>query len=211
VNFETQVFLSEKLVGLQVAAAPAGESPIAESQDARIREEDMRVRQKEKEEIERVLSGLGQVAGSPRAGQQDYLEQMRRLAVELGVAIASHLVHDQIQAGDYPLETIVRHIVARLETPQPVSVFLHPDDLVLLQRRLGESAVFPKETAVHLVADSSMSRGSVRAQAGDLSVLGDLEEQLTDIRRSLIETLPAAVKQQCQEMVRELRSYPESA
>jgi flagellar biosynthesis/type III secretory pathway protein FliH len=184
---------------------------MSENQDAQVREEEMRARKKEQEEIERVLNGIGELAGSLRAQQQDYLEQMRRLAVELAVAIASRLVHDQIQTGDYPVETMVRRIVARLETPQPVAVHLHPDDLALLQRRLGENPLFPKETQVHLVADASLGRGSVRAQAGDLSILGDLEEQLTDIRRCLMETLPAAVKEPNRDVVRELRRYPESA
>ena len=57
---------------------------------------------------------------------------MQKLAVELAVAIASRLLHDQIQAGDYPVENLVRTVVERLDTPQPVTVFLHPEDLAAL-------------------------------------------------------------------------------
>jgi flagellar biosynthesis/type III secretory pathway protein FliH len=196
--FELDVILPAKLVSVQLTQPSAErERALAEDRDKATRAEEARRAAQEREEIERVLQNLLSAAGSLRARQDEHLEELQHLAVELAVAIASRLLHEQIEAGEYPVEKLVQQVVERLQTPQPVTVYLHPEDLALLRRRLGGGeAIFPHHAAVQLSADESLARGDVRAEAGDISVTADLQEQLTDIRRNLRETLPIAEKRQ---------------
>jgi len=190
--FEATVNLPVKLADLQPEQMSRADEPSAELEKLVVAEK-ARQDKKEREAIECVLRNLHEAAAFLRSQQQEHLEEMQRLAVELAVAIASRLLHDQIQSGDYPVETLVRKVVERLDTPQPVTVFLHPADLALLKQRLGEGrTIFPESAEVQLRSDAALARGDVRAQAGDISVLADLEEQLKDIRGTLQETLSVA-------------------
>jgi flagellar assembly protein FliH len=190
--FEASVSLPAKLADVQREQPPKAETPSAELEKLAVAEK-VRQDKKEREAIEQVLLNLTEAATSLRAREHEHLEEMQRLAVELAVAIASRLLHEQIQSGDYPIETLVHKVVERLDTSQPVTVFLHPADLALLQQRLGEGrTTSPEGAAAQLAGDATLARGNVRAQAGDISVSADLEEQLKDIRRSLRETLPVA-------------------
>jgi flagellar biosynthesis/type III secretory pathway protein FliH len=191
--FEISVNLPAKLVSIRQEESPAPATPQAEV-DKLLLAEKLRQEKKEHEAIERVLENLLEAATSLRARQQEHLEEMQRLAIELAMAIASHLLHDRIEAGDYPVENLARKLAERLDTPQPVTVFLNPADLTLLQERLREGPLFPHGADVQLVADAGLARGNARAQAGDISVVADLDDQLADIARNLRETLPAAVQ-----------------
>ena len=207
--YEAAVRLPAKVTGIQPAtgaAKPAAAGPGAEELAAQAQAEKARQEKKDQETMEQVLAGLSQAAADLKVHQQDYLEGLQRLAMELAVTIASHILHEQIQAGDFPAEALVRKVVEQLETTRPVTVYLHPEDLKLLQRRLGEGeSIFPKKADVHLAADPTLGRGSCRAQAGDISVLADIEEQLSDIRRQLLEALPEAARK----IEPALRSFPE--
>lgn len=186
---ESSISLPAKLIGVQVGTSAAS-GPSAEEIEALARAERAREQKKEQEAIERVLNGLSQAAASFQQHEREYLQAMQKLALELAVTIASRILHDQIQAGDFPLEKIVRKLVERLESTHPVTVHLHPEDLSLLERRLGEGcAAFSKNVEVHLAADPGLARGNCRARAGDVSVLAHVEKQLVDIRRELMQSL----------------------
>lgn len=144
----------------------------------------------EREQVERILASLRDAAGSLRTRQAEYLHAMQRLTMELAVAIASRLLHEQIETGSFPIETLVRQVTQRLEAKQPMAVHLHPADLALLKKRAGGS-LFPTNVDVEFIADANMARGDCKAQAGDVTVLANLEEQLADIRQRLLESVPA--------------------
>lgn len=149
--------------------------------------------QEEREAVERTLAHMTDVAHELKAQQRQRLTEMQQLAVELAVAIAGRLVHDRIEAGDFAVETLVHQVVERLETKQAVTVYLHPADIALLERRLGEGqALFPNNAEVRLAADDSLNRGECRAETGDVSVLSRLEEQLATIRQRLLGSLADA-------------------
>jgi len=99
-------------------------------------EQERRAEQAAREERERLDGVLGQlldVARDLRSAQRGRLEEMQRVAVELAVAVASNLLYERIESGDYPIEELVRDAVRRLEPRQAVTVRLHPEDLALLE------------------------------------------------------------------------------
>ena len=166
----------------------------------------------EREQLESVLANLTDVARDLRAQQRTRLEEMQRVAVELAVAVASHVLYERLDAGDYPVEALVRRAVKRLEANEAVTVRLHPDDLALLERRLGEGALFALDgDEVRLTADPALGRGDCRAETGDISVVSHLEEHLEEIRRELLRSLPEAEVERRGGVAEErgLRRYPD--
>lgn len=186
------VVLADPSAPFPAVSLSAGEPPVPSHEDQQLQREATQSRQaqQEREAIEQVLARLTDVARTFEAQQRHRLGEMQQAAVELAIAVAGRLLHDKIEAGDFPVETLVREVVERLGPRQPVSVFLHPDDIALLQQRLGEKqALFPEATVVRLVPDAALKRGDCRAEAGEVSVLSHLEVQLNDLRQQLLGSL----------------------
>ncbi len=150
----------------------------------------------DREERDRLESLLGQVlelAGELCATQRERLEEMQRVAVELALAVARQLLFDRLEAGAFPVEQMVRAAVQRLEPRQAVTIYLNPEDLTLLERRTADEPLFALDTEeLRLIGDPTLARGGCRAESGEMGVLSNLEDHLADIRRDLLQALPAA-------------------
>src|SRR5262249_53931679 len=135
---------------------------------------------KDRIEISRTLVEFMAAVSALEARQQQQLIEWQRAAVELGVTIATRIIHDKIQAGDYVVETMVRQVAGQLNTEEPITLRLHPADLQLLEKRLDGRPLFAPDTNVRLAGDPALGRGDCRAEAGETVVLGELSVQLAD-------------------------------
>jgi flagellar biosynthesis/type III secretory pathway protein FliH len=159
-----------------------------------------------------VLNSLSEVATDLETQQSQRLQEMQQVAVELAMAVASRLAHEQLEAGNLGVESLVRQAVERLKTTEPVTVFLHPKDLELLKTRLAKVQPRPADLAkLRLAADPQLARGNCRAEAGDTSVVLDVQEQLSAIRRHLLDALPEAVLDRRRQQAAEnaLKRFPD--
>jgi Flagellar assembly protein FliH len=143
----------------------------------------------DRETINTTLTHLTEVVRALDERHRQRLDEWRRAAVELGVAIAARLLHDKIQAGEMAVETMVREAIARLKPDEPVTVRLHPSDLALLQERLGGEPLLPGRANVQVVGDPRLGRGDCRAEGKDTSILVELGFQLAAMRQRLLEGL----------------------
>jgi flagellar assembly protein FliH len=143
----------------------------------------------DRQRIELALSRLADVLRALDERHRERLSEWQRAAIELGVAIAARLLHDRIEAGDMAIESVVREVVARLKPDEPVTVRLHPTDLTLLQKRLGDVPLFHDRAGVRVIADPSLGRGDCRAEGKDTSVLSELSVQLATMRQQLLGSL----------------------
>jgi hypothetical protein len=159
-----------------------------------------------------LLTVLCDTVAELRKQQQQRLREMQTVAVELAMAIASHLVHERIKVSDFAIEALVHKVVHRLEPKHTVIVHLHPDDLELLQRRMSErdGAGLSKQE-LRFVPDAALQRGDCRAETGDVSVVYQLEDQLAEIRQHLIRSLSDAEVERRRVVFGEkgLRRFPE--
>lgn len=141
----------------------------------------------ERAAAERVLKGLGRLAEEVRKQQQGWLEEARKTAIKLGMAIASHLLHERLATGDFAIEAVVEKVVARLNSQQAVTIYLHPDDITLLERRLGDRPLAASSgTDLRFASDPRLQRGSCRAESGDVTVLWQMEDQLAQLAPRLL-------------------------
>jgi len=203
---------SAPLEPLRRASAPATPAAAIDPEEARRKAEQAKAEQQAREEQERLDGVLGQlldVARELRSAQRGRLEEMQQVAVQLAVAVASHVLYERLESGDFPIEELVRAAVKRLEPRQAVTVRLHPEDLALLERRTSEEPLFALDTEeMRLVADPELSRGDCRAETGDVAVLANLEEHLDEIKRDLLQALPEAEVER-RKGDRTLRRYPD--
>jgi flagellar assembly protein FliH len=137
-----------------------------------------------------VLAGLKGLSENLYEQQADRLREMQRAAVELAVAVASHLTYRQIEADEFPVAALVRQVVDQLTPTRAVSVYLNPLDLDLLRRSGAEPLEGGPE--LQLLADPALSRGDCRGETEDLTVVSQLEENIRGLREDLLRTLPEA-------------------
>jgi flagellar biosynthesis/type III secretory pathway protein FliH len=141
----------------------------------------------ERQAIEQVLEQLRQAANQFAAGYQATRDEMRQAAIELAIAVAGRVVFDKLQSGEFPIEEMVRQALARLPAAPTFTVYLHPDDLALLQCRLADKPLLPvRETQLRIESDASLRRGGCRAEAGEIHVLANLADQLAGLRQHLL-------------------------
>jgi flagellar biosynthesis/type III secretory pathway protein FliH len=137
--------------------------------------------------IEQVLAQLRITVDKLGTRYDSMTAEMRQAAVELALAVAGRLVFDKLQAGEFPIEEMLRQAIARLPAAPAVTVYLHPEDLALLKQRLADQPLLPaREPQVRIEADAALSRGGCRAEAGEIHVLADLATQLAELRQHLL-------------------------
>ena len=117
------------------------------------------------------------------------LSDLREVAVELAHAIASKLVFQQLGAGNFPMDRLVTEVLSRLNTHEPSTVRLHPEDLAVLQLDGDFIQKLEPAGAVRLVADPKLSRGDCKAVSGEITVIYELRRQIEEIRRELLSTV----------------------
>lgn len=145
------------------------------------------MQREERQAIEQTLVQMHQAIEQLGTRYDAMAAEMRQAAVELATAITGRLVFDKLRADDFPIEEMVRQAAARLPAAPTVKVYLHPEDLALLQRRLSDNGLSPlcgSESSFE--TDPSLSRGSCRAEAGEIHVLADLAGQLAELRQQLL-------------------------
>lgn len=138
--------------------------------------------------IEKSLAAMNQQIHALHETRSQERREWRKAAVELAVTLATRLVHDQILAGDFPLETVARELIGQVDAG-PVTVYLHPDDLALINHRLDGKPLVERDEAVVIRPDPALPRGDCRVETGEAIALAQLDVQLADLRRRLLRSL----------------------
>jgi flagellar biosynthesis/type III secretory pathway protein FliH len=155
--------------------------PVAGVSDSERRDAEERWR------IATIVTELTQVTNALREKHKKDLGDLKRIAIEIGLAVAERLIYGSLEKGVFGIEKLVEEAVAKLGSPPEFNLYLHPEDIALLEKRLGEDRrLFTDGGGVHIVADAGLSRGSCRAEAGDVLVVSDLKSHLAEVRRHLL-------------------------
>lgn len=143
---------------------------------------------KEAEALRGLLGALGGVVKDLKARRPPTIDEIARLSVEVGVALAERLLCAEIVADRQRLDRIVQHALERLPGSNSVAVRAHPDDIVLLERQLLDNADLKgvRETLT-LKNDGSLPRGHLKLEADDWFAEWNTATALTELRGILLE------------------------
>jgi flagellar biosynthesis/type III secretory pathway protein FliH len=174
----------------QTPQAPSGQQPPlrAESGKAELDRE----LKADRDRIATVLNNLNSAIAELRKDQSERLLQWQRAAVELAMTIATRLLHEKVVSGDFPMEAKVRDMLQQLEDEAPVAVRLNPEDLKLLESRLGNEPLLPGQDNPRLVPDTTLARGECRLEGKETMLLSDVGRELAEIRDELLRSLAHA-------------------
>ena len=107
------------------------------------------------------------------------LDEVASAAVELGLGIAQSLVRSELSDRSHDIEAIVREVLAAATQRRTTTrVLVSPDDA----ERLKEVTF---RAATEIVADESISTGSVRGETPQGALVRDIDESLRAISARL--------------------------
>jgi flagellar biosynthesis/type III secretory pathway protein FliH len=141
------------------------------------------------ERLAETLEQLTRAASEIRITRRREATAATRAIVDLVIAATRHLVGRKIQAGEYDLEGMISQALRKLDPQSAVVVALPPDDL---QRVQAKASAFPTREDIAWEPDPSLSRGSFRIEANDISLWSDLETRLQEVRDALEQSLESA-------------------
>jgi flagellar biosynthesis/type III secretory pathway protein FliH len=151
--------------------------------------EEERQRQQEREQFAQLISALRLAVAELQRQQQQRLHEWQRAAIELALTMASRLLYERLQSGEFPIDARVREMVAQLENEPVIAIRLHPQDLKLLEQRLKEQSLWPEGEQPRFIADPTLARGECRVEGRETILLSNVVQQLEEIRDELLRSL----------------------
>jgi flagellar biosynthesis/type III secretory pathway protein FliH len=142
--------------------------------------------------LQRVLAALSEATAALQSHHRQLVQAVQPLAVELAAAVAGRFLLRTVELGEFPFVAWIRQALERLGTRHSVLVLLHPEDLALLQQRLGAEARAFELADASLAADPALGRGCFRVQVQDCSVRFDLDNRLEALRQHLLDSLSSS-------------------
>jgi flagellar biosynthesis/type III secretory pathway protein FliH len=143
--------------------------------------------------IQESLTALVEDVREIEQRRKQSLTELQEATVELSLTIASHIVQHKIERNEFPIERIVKKMVAHLEPEPCVTIRLNPKDLEVLRDRLdGQPSTSENDNDIRLVADASLPRGDCAAEAGDFGLVSRIETQQSELRQLILENLEDA-------------------
>jgi hypothetical protein len=143
----------------------------------------------DRELIEAVLQKIHAAVARLREKHSSHFAEWQRATVEFALTIASHLLHERVRAGEFPVETKIRDMIAQLGEGTAVTVSLNPADLALLRARLQGQPLFPNQDAPRFLPDATLGRGGCRVEGRGSMLLSDFSRELQEIRDELLRRL----------------------
>ena len=138
------------------------------------------------------------------------LRELQDLAVEIGIAVASRIVHEAINAGQFNVRGLVQQAIDECVAHTSGRVWLHPADVALLHQRLtAEPAT--GWAGVEILDDPRLARGGCRVESPDHAVRYEVSAHLAEMRRHLLEGLDDAEieRRDTSEPGQRLRRHPD--
>jgi flagellar assembly protein FliH len=161
----------------------------AESAAVQLQQQQLDQLQQEREAWTRGVVELQRAVGKANTQCASIVSEVREAAIELSLAIASKLVFQQLESGSFPIERLVSEVLGRLNTREPATIRLHPDDLAVLQKDNSFAPSLDPDGEVRLIADPKLGRGDCKAVAGEITIVYELRRQIEEIRRELLSTV----------------------
>lgn len=143
----------------------------------------------DRQRIEALLEQVRQSVRELRVDQANRLKEWQRAAIELALTIATRLLHERVQSGEFPIEARVRDMIVQLEEDAPATIHLNPADLDLLTSRLGGTPLVPGRDDPRFVANPELARGECRVESRETLLLSDVTRELQEIREELLRSV----------------------
>lgn len=160
------------------AAAHAGAE---RAREAALHQKARTALEQEQEQLRQALAAVQQAGEEFHRRQEEFLRQAEGQLVELAMRIARKVLAQEIQAGRYEIEPIVRDAMQQVSARHETIVHLHPEDFARCS-----SLDDPARTGqVKFVSDAAVERAQCLLETAEGVVESSVETRLEDVAEAL--------------------------
>lgn len=161
----------------------AGSAAESEAERAALRQERQQVRL-EAEKVKTAFLALQQASDELAGLRQRFLQEAEGQLVELALNIARKVLMQEIQAGRYQIDPIVKEALLSIPSRQNVVVRLNPDDLAGCELA-GMEPEGGDGGSLRFVADPNINRAECLIEAADGMVESSIDAHLDGVAEAL--------------------------
>lgn len=133
-------------------------------------------------QLSQVMAALNEAAADLQEMQKRLMQDAEQQLLDLAFKIAGKILNQEIQAGRYEIDPIVRQAISGISTNQEIVVYLNPLDLARCKivQDEGESLGYLK-----FAADPSVEPAHCRVQTQSGTLTGGIDSQMEDLAEAL--------------------------
>jgi flagellar assembly protein FliH len=164
------------------SAAPAGPkaaAPMPAEAQAALDEARSRL-EAERSRLAETRTALAKAIEGLRVAESEVLAGAEAQVIELALAIAGKVLMQEIEAGRFQMEPVVREALRHVPSRRDVVVHLNPQDAAAWQQGVAVSA-----GGLKVVADTALGRGDCLVETAEASVLATVSERLEAVAQTL--------------------------
>lgn len=141
--------------------------------------------------LETMLADLQQQFDTLFTARAQNISELHEIAVELAVMVASHVVKQELDAGQLNLKELVRQAIEQLLPATKLVIHLNPEDandLAAIQADLQTGVL----EQLDLIQDAAIPRGGCLVANEEHGLFSTLEARLENIRDTLLQGIEYA-------------------
>jgi flagellar assembly protein FliH len=141
--------------------------------------------QQAKDELANALTALTEAVEEAQELREQILHEAEEQLVDLAVEISRKVLMQEIRAGRYEIEPIVKEALKRVPPRRRVVVHLHPDDWAQCDMVPEDGEEDPGEGRLRFSADPGVRRGECVLETPEGTIDSSIDTHLEDIRDAL--------------------------
>ena len=138
----------------------------------------------QKENLSQVCRTLQNATDKIKEFQQNVFKEYKEQIAKLSVEIARKILMQQIEQGDYKIDTIIKEALKDAPTYQNLIVHLNPEDLSQYQK-VGQNNTAELPEGIEFTADSRIGRAECMLETPKGIVELSIDENLDRIAKAL--------------------------
>jgi len=138
----------------------------------------------QKENLSQLCRTLQNATEKIKEFQQNIFKEYKEQIAKLSVEIARKVLMQQIEQGDYKIDTIIKEALKDAPTYQNLIVHLNPEDLSQYQK-VGQNNTAELPEGIEFTADSTVGRAECMLETPKGIVELSIDENLDRIAKAL--------------------------
>ena len=132
-----------------------------------------------KEETQKLRSDAEQFVLNCHEESRKYINECKDEIIMLAVDIARKIINTEITVNTDAVYRIAENIISKAVDKKQIILKVNPMDFNIIKNRKDELSIYVEDTGnIIVIADSSITHGSVKAETPSGFIDGDIENQL---------------------------------
>jgi flagellar assembly protein FliH len=132
-----------------------------------------------KEETKKLRADAEQFVSNCHEESRKYINDCRDEIIMLAVDIARKIINTEITVNTNAIYRIAENVISKAVDKKQIILKVNPADFNIIKNRKDELSIYVEDTSnIIVIADSSISHGSIMAETPSGFIDGDIENQL---------------------------------